>query len=115
MYNIPNAEISPRIVNGVIRWYQGDTFDIQLTIELEDQDGEAVILGEDDTVSITFRNQSDSAVKTFTFTELEGNTVTMDFDSTCTALFGRGNYSYTVTITHGERTTIASENKVVVE
>lgn len=115
MYNIPNAEISPRIVNGVIRWYQGDTFDIQLTIELEDQDGEPVIIGADDTVKIIFENARLVPVKTFTFTNVQENTVVMTFDDEAAALFPKGNYTYDVRLEGAGKTTIANDNKVVVE
>lgn len=115
MGNLPNAEQSPRIVNGVIRWYQGDTFDIQLNLDLTDQDGEPVVINTDDLVKIVFTDKSKSVVKEFEFTNVEDNTVTMDFDSACTALFGKGNFTYTVTVRHGDRTTVASDNKVVVE
>lgn len=116
MYNnIPNAELSPRIVNGVIRWYYLDTFSVQLSLDLTDQDGEPLVLSNDDTVSIVFRDQSRNTVKEFTFAEIADNTVTMEFDSDCTALFDRGNYTYIVAVTHGDRTTIAHENKAVVE
>ena len=36
---IPVARVSPRIANGCICWYEGDTFSLRLRLELEDQDG----------------------------------------------------------------------------
>ena len=36
MSNLPNAEQSPRVVNGVIKWYEGDTFDLTIGLDLED-------------------------------------------------------------------------------
>ena len=39
---IPGARVSPRIANGCICWYEGDTFSLRLRLELEDQDGAAV-------------------------------------------------------------------------
>lgn len=115
MSNLPNAEQSPRIVNGVIRWYEGDTFDIDLVLSLTDQDGEPVSLAAPDQVSVTFRDKSRSVVKEFSFEGVSENTVTLDFDATCTALFPKGQYTYDVCITRGDRTTIANENKAVVE
>lgn len=115
MSNLPSAEMSPRIVNGVIKWYQGDTFDLQLTFDLEDQDGEPITIAPTDTVKIVFKDKSLKTVKEFTFTNISNNTVTMDFDATCTALFTKGNYTYDVLYSRSERTTVANDNKVVVE
>lgn len=115
MANIPNAEMSPRIVNGVLKWYEGDTFELQLELELTDQDGESVIIGASDTVKIVFLNERREQVKEFSFTNVQNNTVTLDFDATVTALFRRGRYTYDVYYTAAERTTLANENKAVVE
>lgn len=115
MSNLPSAELSPRIVNGVLKWYQGDTFDLQLTLELIDQDGEPITITSGDTVKIVFKDRSLRTVKEFTFNDIANNTVTMDFDATCTALFPTGNYTYDVYYTGAERTTLADNNKVVVE
>lgn len=115
MNNLPNAEQSPRIVNGVIRWYQGDTFDLQLTLELVDQDGLPITIAPADTVNVVFIDKSLKTVKEFTFSNISNNTVTMDFDATCTALFKKGTYTYDVYYNGTERTTIANDNKVVVE
>ena len=57
MSNLPNAEQSPRVVNGVIKWYEGDTFTMDLGLGLTDQDGEAVTLNAADTVKVTFRDK----------------------------------------------------------
>ena len=51
---IPAARVSPRIANGCICWYEGDTFSLRLRLELEDQDGAAVTVGASDSVKITF-------------------------------------------------------------
>lgn len=115
MINIPNAKESPRIVNGVLRWYCGDTFDLQLTLDLEDQDREPVVIQPTDKVEVVFLDRSLNEVKTFTFTEVEGNTVVMTFDEDVTALFDIGDYTYDVYYTGEERVTLAEDNKVVVE
>lgn len=115
MGNIPNAEPSPRVVNGVLKWYEGDTFDLDLEIKLEDQDGEPITIGASDTVKVVFRDSARNIVKEFSFTGISGNTVTLDFDSTCTALFPKGCYTYDVYYTGADRTTVANDNKAVVE
>ena len=63
MSNLPNAEQSPRVVNGVIKWYEGDTFTMDLGLGLTDQDGEAVTLNAADTVKVTFRDKGENEVK----------------------------------------------------
>ncbi len=115
MNNLPNTEVSPRIVNGVLRWYAGDTFDIQIEIDLKDQDDEPITIGPDDTVEVVFKDKSLDVVKTFEFNNIEDNTVTLEFDETCTALFPAGKYTYDVYYTGEKRTTIANDNKVLVE
>ncbi len=115
MNNIPNAEASPRIVNGVIRWYEGDTFRLQLELDIDDQDGAAYSITDSDTVSIVFRDRSNHVVKEFRFDHIVDNSVTMVFNSEVTALFPKGIYSYDVLFRGQERTTFANDNKVVVE
>ena len=39
---IPGAYASPRISNGVLCWYAGDTFSVVIQADLVDQDGAAV-------------------------------------------------------------------------
>ena len=48
MTTLPAARPSPRVAGGVLRWYAGDTFKVTLRLELQDQDGEAVTVGADD-------------------------------------------------------------------
>lgn len=115
MPRIPNALPSPRINCGVIHWYENDTFELQIELELEDQDGEAVIIGASDTVRIVFLNACRETVKEFSFTNIQNNTVTMDFDAATTALFPHGRYTYDVIYSAVERTTICDSNRVVVE
>ena len=55
---IPGAYASPRISNGVLCWYAGDTFSVVIQADLVDQDGAAVDIGTTDTVKITFRDDT---------------------------------------------------------
>ncbi|MBR5948217.1 MAG: hypothetical protein IKZ82_06160 [Clostridia bacterium] len=121
MARLPSAKRSPRIVNGIIYWYQGDTFSLTVRIDLKDQDGEPITIDDQtDDVDIVFRNCREETVKTFSFgaaaqTTITDNTITMAFDSTVTALFTRGKYRYDVYYNGEYRTTLADENVVVVE
>ena len=115
MENIPNAKQSPRIETGVLKWYALDTFTLSLSLALTDQDGEAVEITPGDTVTVVFSDANGETVKTFSFTEVENNTVVLVFDSDVTALFPRGVYTYGVYYSGGERKTVCSDNEAVVE
>ena len=115
MYNIPNAQESPRVVNGVLRWYEGDTFEVTLEVELKDQDGDPVHILEGQSLEVEFLDRSLHVVKTFRFDEVENDIVILDFDDEVTALFPKGNYTYNIYYNGVERVTLADSNKVVVE
>ena len=72
---IPGAYPSPRIDKGVLRWYEGDTFEITLHFELQDQDGEDVTMGTTDSVSVEFLDDTRQTVHTFSFDSVEDNRV----------------------------------------
>lgn len=112
---IPGAYASPRISNGVLCWYAGDTFSIVIQADLTDQDGEAVDIGTTDTVKITFRDDTRAEVWSKTFSNVANNQVTLVVDATVSAKFPKGKYTYDVEFSHGERTTLARDNKVRVE
>lgn len=112
---IPGAYASPRISNGVLCWYAGDTFSIVIQADLTDQDGEAVDIGTTDTVKITFRDDTRAEVYSKTWTGVENNQVTLVVDATVSAKFPKGRYTYDVEFSHGDRTTLARDNKVRVE
>lgn len=80
MTKLPAARPSPRVAGGVLRWYAGDTFKVTLRLELQDQDGEAVTVGADDSVTVRFSDEQNAPVHTFSFTGVTGNCVTLVFD-----------------------------------
>nr|DAP37805.1 MAG TPA: hypothetical protein [Caudoviricetes sp.] len=112
---IPAARVSPRIANGCICWYEGDTFSLRLRLELEDQDGAAVTVGASDSVKITFYDRMRAQVQQFVFSGIVGNTVTLDFTEDVSAKFRKGLYRYDILYTHGDKTTLASGNVARVE
>ena len=112
---IPGAYASPRVSNGVLCWYAGDTFSIVIQADLTGQDGEAVDIGTTDTVKITFRDDTRAEVWSKTFSNVENNQVTLVVDATVSAKFPKGKYTYDVEFSHGDRTTLARDNKVRVE
>lgn len=115
MGNLPNAEPSPRIQNGVVLWYEGDTFVWEIVFDLIDQDCEEKKILSTETVNVVFTDKRMNIVKTFTFSNVENNVVSMDFDTDVTALFEKGTYTYDIYLNGTKRVTLANENKVVVE
>lgn len=115
MGNLPNAKVSPRIDNGTLKWYYLDTFELQLSLELTNQDEEIVVMSPSDVVNVMFKNKSGKVVKCFEFTEIVDNTITLVFNEDCSSLFDKGEYVYDIYYIANNRTTIASNNRAVVE
>ncbi len=103
---IPSGKQSPRVVNGCLYWYAGDTFLLDVTLELRDQDGEPVPLAQSGSVTLEFSDASRAPVRQFTFTELTGSTVTLEMDETVTADFPSGDYFLSIRYTDAQRTTV---------
>lgn len=118
MANIPSADISPRIENGVLYWYEGDTGTLVFDIELTDQDGEALTIDPADTFDVIFRNERRQAVQTFSALTATDGQISMTFDSTVAAKFPKGRYTYDVIYTRdsdGKVTTLCDDNEAVVQ
>ena len=114
MSNLPSALSSPRIVNGVLKWYEGDTFTLDIELELIDQDGVAIDTSGKE-VLIKFYDRYEDLVKEFSFENLQNNTVSLDFNNEISALFPQGEYHYDVHYMADNRTTIAHSNNIIVE
>ncbi len=112
---IPGAYPSPRIDKGVLRWYEGDTFEIVLKFELQDQDGEDVTMGTSDSVEVAFLDDTRQTVHTFSFAKVEDDQVKLKFDAEVSAKFTKGKYTYDVRYAHGDKTTLARDNRAFVE
>lgn len=115
MQIMPHAKRSPRLENGCLYWYAGDTFALQLELLLEDQDGAPAALGADDTVTVAFFDETDAQILEQTFADIADNTVTLQMDETRTALFPRGDYRFDVRYTYGPRTTVLHRSHCHVE
>lgn len=112
---LPGAEVSPRVANGCLCWYEGDTFELGIQLDVTDQDGEAVVLAPDDRVRVTFWDERRGFVQEFLFTDIQDNTVTLAFTEDISALFPEGNYSYDLRLEHGKQTTLMRRNLVHVD
>ena len=105
---LPKAKLSPRNVNGVLKFYEGDTFTYCLYIELFDQDGVPFVLDDSAaTVKVRFFDRRKQLVKEFVFGGENGecineNKITLVFDTDTAALFHRGKYTYDCVLESGE-------------
>lgn len=115
MSTLPAARQSPRIENGILYFYMGDTFELDLELTLTDQDGEDISIAAASTVKVEFLNRQNQTVKSFEFTDIQNNTVTLCFDAVCSALFSRGEYRYRIYYTAQQRTTLAADDICIVE
>lgn len=113
--SLPSARMSPRIINGVIKWYAGDTFELQVDITLQDQDGEDITIAQGETIEFAFFNRKRELVKSFLFEHVEHNCVTLVFDDEVTALFPAGEYTYDVYYDSTVRRTLSNDSIAIVE
>lgn len=117
MANLPNADWSPRVENGIMYWYAGDTGAFNIDLELTDADGEPLETNVADTVVVAFKNAMKQSVHTFTLHPSDGQ-ITLTFSTAVTAKFNKGHYTYDITYTRdadGKVTTLARGNEAVVE
>lgn len=112
---LPSARISPRIINGVLKWYEGDTFDLRVEFELKDQDDEPIAIQRGDVIEFEFFNKKHETVMKFTFDNVENNAVVLAFDEYRTKLFPAGVYTYDIYYDGFERKTLSNDSIAIVE
>lgn len=117
-YPVPVAKESPRNENGILKWYVGDTFEIDWTVQLVDEQGDFYTYDPEDHLVWSFYTvPGRSLVHKFDFTNIQRDTVTLSFTPEVSNKFTAGLYFYCVKLIdkHGEITTLCAENKVEVE
>ena len=112
---LPAACLSPRIFGGVLKWYAGDVFDLQVRLELTDQEDEMIAVAPEDRVSFVFRDSRRKAFYQVDFVEIEDNTMVLRFTEAVTALFPKGAYTYDVIYKGAVRRTLVSDGPILVE
>lgn len=113
--SIPAACPSPRIVGGVLKWYAGDVFDLQVHLELTDQNGAELVFAPEHTVTFVFRDHRRAVLHEETFCDITDNTVVLRFTEAVTALFPAGKYTYDVIYKGIGRRTLAHGAPILVE
>ena len=114
MLKIDSALPSPRLVNVILEWYAFATFELTLKLDLKDADGEAVALGEGDSVKVTIKDDRGENVKEFEFTSITDNSITLVFDEAVSQAFPAGLYFYDIVAEGARRVTIARDNRIKV-
>lgn len=109
------AEKSPRICNdGSIRWYEGDTFELEFNLNFTDDNGDPVPTAADDKIEICIRDKISN--KSVYETAVVGtNKLIISIDENATKNFTVGEYYYCVKRNSNYITTIMRKNKIVVE
>lgn len=107
---------SPRFEENVICFYEGDTFDLELNLELE-RDGEPIEIQPEDTVTIEFKKDDITKVNpvlTLEYTNIQDGKIVVNFDSDTTSKFTRGRYTYKLKFNSEYVTTLIASNRIVV-
>lgn len=114
-YIIEGAKPSPRILNGNIYWYEGDTFSIPLTIDIGTL-REGINISKGNTVVLNFFNTAGTLVFYKNATVIENNTVQFEISGTETSKLPAGRYRMKILHENSEgRVTVAPDVRVIVE
>nr|DAH38696.1 MAG TPA: hypothetical protein [Caudoviricetes sp.] len=110
---------SPRIRDGKIYWYEGDTFTWSLKFTIKQCDGTDYILQPTDKIIVDFKKNlhTDKSIYTFIFENQEytDNTIKMEFTPEITALFPYGFYKIGVKLESEDITTLLPASTICVE
>lgn len=132
------APQSPRMDNGVLKWFYGDTFAVDMVINLVEQevgaDGAQVDVpidfDESDQIVVTFFNAKKEVVHSFISKNISNDknseyyhTISLEFTKDISHRFCRGKYTYCIKYVHKENgktactdiTTICVNNRAEVE
>ena len=121
---IPSAAISPRIEKGTIFWYYRDTFQLELTIKLQDEETlEPIEILPSEEIVISFYNNekcnlidNSKPIYVQTFKNIQNNKIILQIDDELTVKFAPGSYYYNIKYIYpNNRRTIVSNAKIEVE
>ena len=103
---------SPRIEDGVIKWYCGDAFYISFEV-LDDETGAPLKMSDSDSITISFFNRQNVCVKQFVFgSDCDCSVLDCHIDEAVTKQFAVGVYTYCIKYHQGSVGTIATVKAV---
>lgn len=109
------AEPSPRICeDGTIRWYAGDTFEIEFDLSFVDENDEPIAVQESDEISICFF-QNKGLSKIYEKKVVGTSKLIFAVDEELTKKFPSGEYFYNVRRNSVYITTIMKRNRILVD
>lgn len=112
---LPAARMSPRLINGALKWYEGDTFKLQVKIELTDENDDVIDITDSHVVDFVFRDEKKRVVWAMRFENIKDNTVALVIDEDVTMNFPKGEYTYDVIYSGTYRKTLVNEAPITVE
>lgn len=117
MGNIITAKQSPRIEDGILKWYEGDTFSFIWTINLTNKDtGNPMVFMPEESVDFEFCNEFGQLIQVFSFDNIPtDNKVRLDFNEDVSRKFRIGKYKYSVKYNGINTVTLGACNKAEVE
>lgn len=124
--SLPAAKASPRVENGALLFYEGDTFRLILSLELYDADGLPNLPAQDSTLTLEIFDGRGEPVAQKTWYQtppqnqpdaprIEASAVTLEVDAALSALLPAGAYSWAARYNGAFGTTVAAANRIVVE
>lgn len=109
------AEQSPRICkDGSIRWYEGDTFELEFELEFTDENDNPIEALPNDQITICFRNKINLDI-VYETNVIGTNKLKVCIDDEATKKFKVGEYYYCVRRNSKFITTLMRNNTIVVE
>lgn len=108
-----NAAQSPRFEGTELHYYEGDTFTLEMPINLQ-KDGEAVMISPVDEICLSFY-KGDILLAEKSFTGIEDNTIYLFWDEEFTKKFKKGDYTYRMRFNGDFVRTILSDMRICVE
>lgn len=108
-----NAVQSPRFEGTELHYFVGDTFTLEMPINLQ-KDGESVTISPTDEITLSFY-KGDILMVEKTFTGIENNTIYLFWDDEFTKKFKKGGYTYRMRYNGEFVRTILADCRICVE
>ncbi len=118
MSNVPalrGAQRSPRIHNGNILFYEGDTFRLMLTMEIDEADGSRYHFQEGDSIELEIYDRNGDRVWSKQYTDCTGGRIALEVNADLNAVLPAGKYHLAARFRGENATTIIAQTKIIVE